>query len=156
MYYAGIGSRASPSDILEIMTKIARALAKQGYILRSGGAGGADTAFEKGAVKKEIFRPEHATAKSIEIAMDIHPAPQRCNYYVRKLHGRNVLIILGQDLITPAEFVICWTTGGKAVGGTGLGLRLAEREGIKVYNLFNKNHVAEVHKRFFSKEKDNG
>lgn len=48
-YYSGIGSRATPKDILALMEDIAFKLASKGYILRSGCAGGADTAFENGA-----------------------------------------------------------------------------------------------------------
>lgn len=47
-YYAGIGSRNFPAAVLENMTKIAARLEKAGYTLRSGGAGGADTAFSLG------------------------------------------------------------------------------------------------------------
>lgn len=47
--YTGIGSRETPPDILELMTKIARFMFKQGFTLRSGGADGADSAFEAGA-----------------------------------------------------------------------------------------------------------
>ena len=38
----------TPKDILQLMTKIAYKLAQQGYVLRSGAAQGADTAFEDG------------------------------------------------------------------------------------------------------------
>ena len=48
-YYTGIGSRQTPKDILKLMEDIAFKLAQKGYILRSGAAGGADTAFEDGA-----------------------------------------------------------------------------------------------------------
>lgn len=47
-YYTGIGSRETPKDILKLMEDIAFKLAQKGYILRSGAAGGADTAFEIG------------------------------------------------------------------------------------------------------------
>lgn len=63
-YYAGIGSRKSPQDILKFMVKIAKSLSDS-YILRSGGAVGADKAFEYGAKDKEIFRPEGATKEAI-------------------------------------------------------------------------------------------
>lgn len=48
-YYTGIGSRQCPKDIMKLMTDIAFKLASKGYILRSGAAQGADTAFEDGA-----------------------------------------------------------------------------------------------------------
>ena len=40
--YAGIGSRETPDQVLQIMTDLAVALAKEKFTLRSGGAGGAD------------------------------------------------------------------------------------------------------------------
>jgi len=48
IYYAGIGSRSTPDNVLGIMEKLGIVLAKKGFILRSGGADGADKAFEKG------------------------------------------------------------------------------------------------------------
>ena len=69
--YAGIGSRKTPPHVLAAMTQIAEALAERGYILRSGGAGGADSAFEKGAgsAKKSFCRGVHSTT----IAADKRP-----------------------------------------------------------------------------------
>jgi predicted Rossmann fold nucleotide-binding protein DprA/Smf involved in DNA uptake len=57
-YYAGVGSRQTPENILHLMTRIAMRMAELGWVLRSGGAKGADYAFEKGAGdKKEIYLP---------------------------------------------------------------------------------------------------
>ena len=57
--WAGIGSRITPLEIQKEMTKISMFLYKHGYTLRSGGAKGADTAFEKGSLEaKEIFTPD--------------------------------------------------------------------------------------------------
>lgn len=62
-YFAGIGSRKTPTDILKLMESIAFKLGSIGYTLRSGGAEGADKAFENGADKggydKEIYTPEN-------------------------------------------------------------------------------------------------
>lgn len=58
--YAGIGSRQTPKDVLDDMTRIASALERRGFTLRSGFAAGADTAFELGTTKdalREIFAP---------------------------------------------------------------------------------------------------
>lgn len=43
-YYAGIGSRETPTRVLQLMIKAAQRLAQRGYTLRSGGADGADAA----------------------------------------------------------------------------------------------------------------
>lgn len=50
MNYAGIGSRETPPSALEFMTRCATEWARKGWTLRSGGAKGADKAFEKGAI----------------------------------------------------------------------------------------------------------
>jgi predicted Rossmann fold nucleotide-binding protein DprA/Smf involved in DNA uptake len=45
MIYAGIGSRETPKEVLKSMTNYAKELSATGWVLRSGGADGADTAF---------------------------------------------------------------------------------------------------------------
>ena len=61
-HYAGIGARETPSIICSCMSQLANWLAEENWILRSGGANGADTAFELGCDivqgSKEIFLPE--------------------------------------------------------------------------------------------------
>lgn len=47
-YYAGIGSRKTPLHILTLMQMIGFKLATERWVLRSGGAKGADAAFYKG------------------------------------------------------------------------------------------------------------
>jgi hypothetical protein len=42
---------------MAIMTKLARRLDELGFVLRSGGADGADSAFEDGAKNKQVFLP---------------------------------------------------------------------------------------------------
>lgn len=51
MYYTGIGSRETPSEVLGIMEDAAFRLATLGWVLRSGKAGGADAAFQLGLQK---------------------------------------------------------------------------------------------------------
>ncbi len=59
--FAGIGSRETPELVCRFMTAVGEALAVRGWRLRSGGAPGADTAFEAGyarfAALKDIFLP---------------------------------------------------------------------------------------------------
>lgn len=47
-WYTGVGSRETPANILDLMERVGYALASQGWTLRSGGALGADQAFENG------------------------------------------------------------------------------------------------------------
>jgi hypothetical protein len=137
-YYAGIGSRNTPPEVLARMTQYAQRLHKLGYILRSGGATGADQAFEKGIDPscKDILRAIDSTAKAEEIAKSIHPAWGACTAHAKRLHGRNCQIILGKYLDKPVEFVICWTQYPDR-GGTRTGIVLAKQHGLTVYNLVN-------------------
>lgn len=147
-YYAGIGSRETPTEILHLMNRIAWKLNSNDlcgingeligpYILRSGGAIGADTAFEDGSSGDcEIFKAHHATPMARYIASEFHSAWGNLSDYVQNLHGRNAMILLGKNLDTPVDFVVCWTKDGKDTGGTGLGIRIAQAHGIKVINLF--------------------
>lgn len=153
MIYCGIGSRSTPGTIQMEMRNIARDLAVRGWLLRSGGADGADTAFEAGcgAGSKEIWLPWRGFNgsqsqsilpefgaqfdKAIEVAASVHPAWDRCSNAVRRFHARNVLQVLGADFKTPADKIICWTPRGEVVGGTATALRLAQQRNIPIINL---------------------
>lgn len=121
------------------MRSIASLRASLGWTLRSGGARGADSAFESGAGSRvEIFTERDATPEAIRIAAEFHPKWSACNDRVRRLHGRNVMIILGPNLCSPVLEVICWTPDGAASGGTGMGIRIAEFYSISVVNLASR------------------
>lgn len=145
MIYAGIGARSTPESVLAKMRDIGRRGAEAGHTLRTGGARGADAAFQEGARSAggdglywgfiEVYRASDATPQAIELASKYHPNWRACADYVRKLHGRNIMILLGHDLNSPVDLVICWTPGGEVVGGTGQALRAAKARGIKVVNL---------------------
>lgn len=146
-YYTGIGSRQTPPEILAKMTDIAKAKAALGIILRSGGADGADLAFEAGAGKlKEIWLPWPGfngsdsdsplpSQAAVDMASRIHPNWAACKRGARLLHARNCHQVLGANLMTPSEQVICWTPGGEVVGGTATALRIAMEWKIPILNL---------------------
>ena len=155
--YAGIGSRNTPVEVLNTMTNIATWLAKRNYILRSGGAKGADTAFEKGAKLKEIFYANDADNASMIVAQNYHPAWNSCGSYAKKLHARNAFQILGKPLyLDSVDFVICWTPDGcethatrtRETGGTGTAISIASDNDIRVYNLFNESSINELRELF--------
>lgn len=116
-------------------------LAMQGHTGRSGGAAGADTAFERGM---RVIDPQsihvfpghlgHYLAWQHHAAQ-YHPAWDRCDVVARKLHARNSAIMLGPLLTQPVDAVLCWTEGGAVKGGTGQGLRIAAAYRIPVFNL---------------------
>ena len=153
--YAGIGSRKTPTQMLDRMVSIGHYLAERGWTLRSGFAEGADTAFYKGAMfangEAEIFIPWSGfngapkndpkfivpkfSSELLTLAAEYHPAWDRCSAAVSKLHARNGCQILGLDLKTPADMVVCWTPGGVPSGGTGQALRIARAYNVPVFNL---------------------
>ena len=153
LVYAGIGSRATPSSVLEVMTIMAAWLARRGWHLHSGGAAGADSAFAAGAPaeRRTVFLPwpgyrgcrgpdcrtlsRDRMHTCLAIAADLHPTWHRCSPAARTLHARNTAILLGQDADTPVHAVVAWTSQGRVSGGTGMGIRIARRYGIPVLNL---------------------
>lgn len=131
------------------MFQIAQDLALEGYILRSGGAKGADQAFELGAgTFKEIYTPDNVCDRALQIAAEVHPTGKgffKLKPYTQRLLARNVYQVLGRTLDNPVDFVICWTPDGcenhstrsKQTGGTGQAIALASMLDIPVYNLYN-------------------
>lgn len=169
IYYAGIGARETPKNICRKMFTAGRILWEAGFTLRSGGARGADTAFESGALvaangknspdavhglhkddgtnwdRIEIYlpyqrfnghpSPRYGTTKDArQIAKQYHPRWSNLSCTGRDFMGRNTYQILGTGLDTPVSFVLCWTLGGKPIGGTGQALRHAKDLGIPILN----------------------
>lgn len=143
------------------MKLLAVRLADEGYTLRSGAAAGADSAFETGCDEasgmKDIFLPWRGFNNNLsqlydqhpdcfKIAGELHYAWKHLNPSVHKLMARNVHQVLGQDLHTPSDFVVCWTPDGctsieqytSKTGGTGLAIALASVNNIPVFNLNRK------------------
>lgn len=162
VYYTGVGSRETPVEVLARMTKIARHLTVLGYVLRSGGAIGADSAFERGAGSSAHvylawpnYKREHPARKvgacelALQMASTTHPAWGRLSEGARLLHARNCYQVLGDDLKTPSSFLVCWTPDGcvdeagrsRETGGTATAIVLAARNGIPVFNLQVKGAI---------------
>ena len=168
-FYAGIGSRETPDNILQQMELIAREAAAHQWTLRSGGADGADSAFELGAVegggmmdiflsKKRRDHPSELTDVSpfnLSIAASIHKKWYALSDSQRGLLGRNVCQMMGRHTSVDSEltkFVACWTPDGCEseaeysirTGGTGLAIALADRLQIPVYNLANPGRLDKI------------
>ena len=155
--YAGIGSRETPPDICKTMTELARQLSQLGFILHSGGADGADNAFEQGAGAKKIFIPwdgfngRKQDGETFVVppynevyTTKYHPAANKLSPAAKRLMSRNAYQVLGADLCSPVDFVVCWTKDGKASGGTGQAIRIAVDRNIPVFNLKNPTALQEL------------
>jgi len=152
-YYTGIGSRQTPPDALKQMTTLASNLEKTGLVLRSGGAKGADSAFEAGvkdSANKSIFLPwkgfnnnpsEHYTIsqEAYKMAKHYHPNWYACSQAGAKFHARNCYQVLGLELKVPSQFILCWTPNGRVTGGTGQALRITLDHKIPIFNMGSDN-----------------
>lgn len=159
MYYTGIGSRETPPDILSLMQRIAGWLSEMGVILRSGGADGADTAFENGCKDhlKEIYIPwngfsgRHHNDETVlctggleysrDKASQIHKGWNWLSRGAQALHARNINQVMGKNPPQSelSKFVIFYaptTRNGNIKGGTATAVNLAVSLGIPVWNFF--------------------
>lgn len=161
IHYAGIGSRETPPQTLNFMQRLANRFAELGFVLRSGAAIGADQAFESGCDDahgaKEIWLPFegfekhqsqlYPSAAAFEMASQHHPVWHKLSNRFRAMHARNCHQVLGADLKTPVNFVVCWTKDGceskehrtDDTGGTGTAIEVASVNRIPVFNLANED-----------------
>lgn len=170
MYWTGIGSRETPSDVLILQQIFATnlttdLLAKNILpVFRSGKAIGSDQAFQRGndyafskmgiANPSEIYLSEPTWNMSDNdivgsdtlfwpqtrnIVKDLHPAWNKIvNKKGELLHRRNILQVVGQDGITPSDFVIYWAdvnAFGQVQGGTATAANFASNMNIPTFNI---------------------
>jgi O-acetyl-ADP-ribose deacetylase (regulator of RNase III) len=144
--FAGIGSRETPGDVADLMRRYAAAACLSGYTLRSGGADGADLAFEDGMrVALEIAKEKGITLaegnrvylpwasfrrdlegmsftstvehpRSIAMVEEHHPMGKSLSRGPMALMRRNCHQVLGDDLRDPVHRIICWTQDGATAG----------------------------------------
>jgi hypothetical protein len=137
---AGIGSRSI--NLLETpkVIEATKLLFDNYFNLRSGGALGCDTLFEKGYRElREHYKVDQPSStifyhdqsyfssvthekfyvrssnwdKAKNLAAKYHPAwGMLTSPYSRNLITRNVLIVLGQELKQLVDLVVCWTVDG--------------------------------------------
>lgn len=167
--YTGVGSRSTPAEMLNIIQNVASVLGKQGWVLRSGGADGADSAFEAGcdAVQgsKKIYIPwdgfngrrqdgrsvltleQGDRAGAMDLVKEVHPAYGMLSRGALALHARNAYEVLGLYLDTPSKFLLCYAPVDKygvPKGGTRTSWVLAQKCGIPCFNLINDRDYERV------------
>lgn len=170
-YFTLVGSRDTPRESYEILEDMARYLAIfKGWTGRSGGADGADSALETALLKvpdkMEVYLPwtnfNGRVANSrlhlidtptfvnyreaMLIAEETHPAWDRCSRGAKALHTRNVYQVLGRDLNTPSNLLICWAIPTKdgVKGGTNTAVQLAKKHGCQIINIYGKDYTAAI------------
>lgn len=172
--YAGIGARATPPAVLAYLEEVAEGLARAGWTLRSGASPGADTAFERGALRGggavELYLPRRGfgaprprvedraarvtlaepTTDAWRLAPTFHPDWEGVPADYRPSLARDLHQVLGPNLDDPVRWVVCWTPDGAVrrtsarTGGTGQAIRVAVAHGIPVLNLRWPSHRARV------------
>lgn len=167
--YTGVGSRSTPAEMLNIIQNVASVLGKQGWVLRSGGANGADSAFEAGcdAVQgsKKIYIPwdgfngrqqdgqstltldQGDRDGAMALVKEVHPAYSMLSRGALALHARNTYQVLGLYLDTPSKFLLCYAPVDKygvPKGGTRTSWVLAQKCGIPCFNLINDRDYERV------------
>ncbi len=166
--YAGVGSRATPREVLTTIERLGYAYARAGYTLRTGGSPGADQEFLRGALAAggavELYlpwpgfeaqalagvqaRPRVSVTVTVgaerfadALAARFHPRWDALDLRARSLIARDGHQVLGRDLATPADLLLCWTPEGSEDGagvlveGTGQTLRIAHAHGVPAFNL---------------------
>lgn len=159
MYFAGIGSRKLPHDIIPIISQAVTLLNEKGWTLRSGAAHGSDITFQRLCKDREIYLPwngynnfydsmngfyDVTTFNNYGIACEIaeryHPTWDRLSRHAKMLITRNTYQLLGIDLLIPSNAILCWTPDGATntttseTGGTGQAIRMANDLNIPVFN----------------------
>ena len=174
VYWTGVGSRRSSPDNRPLMTAFAQAIAAKGSVLRSGGAVGPDTWFEEGVPPplRRIYVPRasfdrHPRSEDIvpknrhlmrwmracSIAEGLHPLGRHMSQDLRELMGLSVFQVLGDDLKTPSQFLVCdapeivYDGEGRVVdvdGGTGMAVRVAVLYNVPVFHVAVPAHRARM------------
>lgn len=173
-YYAGIGSRSTPQEIQEFQTRIATRLEEDGWLLSSGAAEGSDEAFEKGVscisnnriiIPRNGFNKRHANDGYVNfgnatqlmknqcdaLVSTIHPVWGNLPRWMKNLHSRNVMQILGPELDSPVKFVLYWAPVDRhcvPVGGTRTAVVLANMLGIPTFNMLHKDVIERLERKY--------
>ena len=161
--YTGIGSRDVTEEEFRQMLHLSTTLGNSRYTLRSGGAGGADTAFELGCAvaqgEAEIYIPwkgfgkkcqnpnskryipsedKFEEAKSYLLENGVIPWFERMKQGAQKLHARNYYQCIGMGVVS--DFMIYCAEddkNGTPKGGSRTAIMLARSLDVPTYNIRN-------------------
>ncbi len=152
MIITGIGSRETPQEFCDLFEELGAEARLHDWWVRSGHADGADYAFEKGAKDRCIVylpwngfnrdrsvlgvpRTQPLRDEVLKIVYKHERYAKNLKDPVKLIKSRNVYQVLGEDLKSPSDVLVCWTEEGAVVGGTGLAIKIAMDYGIPVVNV---------------------
>ena len=166
-YITIIGSRIITDEEYYTLKNLASTLHGMGYVLRSGGADGADSTishllnievyipwngfnnlYHNGKTVFELSKlPNQDLAKSR--IMKIHPAPQKLTQGALKLHTRNIYQVIGFrgiDGVKSEMVIYCADEGNDFLpkGGTRTAIAYAKQLNIPVYNIRNGANAQKI------------
>lgn len=152
--YAVAGNQNFPPEVKEQLERIARYLEKAGYTMRCGGMEGFEEIAEKATTKNEIHLPwrefankqskfTYTTDRAMAVAKKFFPAFDGLKPAAQKFLAKNVRVMMGNDVKSPALFLLCWTEDGvesvkdktARTGFTGHPIAIASALGIPIFNL---------------------
>ena len=74
------------------------------------------------------------TNECFELTLKYTPNLEFFKRQTQLLICRDTYQVLGGNLNTPVEFIVCYTNNGNTSGGTGYAIRIAESMNIPVFN----------------------
>lgn len=156
--YIGTADKAVPPELKPKITELAKWLDSKGYTLRSTGAiePYPDLAFELGSTRLEIYDPwgkklekdgkrsKYPQAETERLAKKYNPVYDRMKEQVQTMMRRDVAKVLGDQLNSFVQFILCWTPDGAEAGRdisprtgfTSIQIGLASDLKIPVFNLY--------------------
>lgn len=162
--YVGAGSSNTPSDVLSLMSQVARVLSSKGITLRCSEQSVADRAFIQGAQGRFFsYVPQHPIDDSLDqanavytpyspwaIASETDPSSGSATF-ARSLDPKFLMLpeaekrwevvanslIYSLDRESVAKMLICWSQPGDHVERY---LKKAVKAGVPVYNLAQAEH----------------
>lgn len=149
-YYAGTGDAVVSKDIADALIDIANVLEEQGYILRVRGDEGTEEALVSGIPEDsdriEVYPPwkgfvdwynnyEMPTPGAFEMAWKVHPTWHDLTPDDRRYHAAGTLLVMGKDLKTPCDFLLCYTDKDQPNDDVQQVIRIADCNLIPVFDL---------------------
>lgn len=152
--YAVGGNKNPPQHIIEVMHRCAKKLESMGYTMRCGGMAGTEDVFEKATNRNEIHLPWRDFDKKDSkltftppeakiLASKFQPGYDGLPNPVQTFLAKNVRVLFGNNLKSPALFVIAWSEDGAETarertpktGDVGHMVAIATAMRIPVFNL---------------------